>query len=57
MDVAASEFFKEEKKVYDLNFKVENNDGKQQVSAEGLTDVYRNFVEAAPMVHEPCQPC
>ena len=28
MDVAASEFWFEDKKVYDLNFKTENNDGK-----------------------------
>jgi len=29
MDVAASEFWKEEEKVYDLDFKTENNDGAQ----------------------------
>lgn len=28
MDVAASEFWVEDKKVYDLNFKTKNNDGK-----------------------------
>jgi enolase len=50
MDVAASEFWLEEKKVYDLNFKVENNDGKQQISGEQLTDVYRGFIENSPMV-------
>jgi len=50
MDVAASEFWLEGKKVYDLNFKVENNDGKQQISGEQLTDVYRGFIENSPMV-------
>lgn len=50
MDVAASEFYKEEKKVYDLNFKVDPNDGKQENSVEALTEVYRGFITNSPMV-------
>lgn len=50
MDVAASEFYLEEKKVYDLNFKQQPNDSKQQLSADSLLDVYRGFVDNSPMV-------
>jgi enolase len=50
MDVAASEFFLEEKKMYDLNFKEEKNDGKQQITAEALLEVYKGFINTSPMV-------
>jgi enolase len=50
MDVAASEFFLEEKKLYDLNFKVDPNDGKQQLTADALLEVYKGFIESSPMV-------
>merc|ERR1719262_1303266 len=36
MDVAASEFWLDAKKVYDLDFKTENNDGSQQKTGEEL---------------------
>jgi len=50
MDVAASEFWKEEEKVYDLDFKTENNDKTQHMSGEQLLDVYKDFVENYPMI-------
>merc|ERR1719231_2084329 len=50
MDVAASEFWLDEKKVYDLDFKTENNDGSMCKSGEALLDVYKDFVENYPMV-------
>jgi len=50
MDVAASEFWLDEKKVYDLDFKTENNDGSQCKDGEALTGLYKEFVEQYPMV-------
>ena len=51
MDVAASEFWLEEKKVYDLDFKTENNDASMCKTGEALfEDVYKDFVENYPMV-------
>merc|ERR1711988_1122224 len=50
MDVAASEFWKEDKKVYDLDFKTENNDGSQCKTGEELTAVYEDFVATYPMI-------
>jgi len=50
MDVAASEFWLDEKKVYDLDFKTDNNDGSQQKTGEALMGVYKEFVENYPMV-------
>merc|ERR1711998_389002 len=47
---AASEFWLTEKKVYDLDFKTENNDGSMCKSGEQLLDVYKDFVENYPMV-------
>ncbi|CAI8614770.1 unnamed protein product [Vicia faba] len=49
MDVAASEFYKEDKS-YDLNFKEENNDGSQKISGEALKDLYKSFVSEYPIV-------
>jgi len=34
MDVAASEFFLEKEKIYDLDFKTEKNDGTKKVNSE-----------------------
>jgi enolase len=34
MDVAASEFWNAEKKVYDLDFKTANNDGSKQLTGK-----------------------
>ncbi|XP_009764205.1 enolase-like [Nicotiana sylvestris] len=49
MDVAASEFFLEDKS-YDLNFKEENNDGSQKISGDQLKDLYKTFVSEYPIV-------
>ena len=50
MDVAASEFWKEEEKVYDLDFKTEDNDKSQCLSGEKLLEMYESFVQDYPMV-------
>ncbi|KAL4578760.1 hypothetical protein LXL04_014891 [Taraxacum kok-saghyz] len=50
MDVAASEFYAEKGKTYDLNFKEENNDGKAKISGEELKDLYKSFVSDYPIV-------
>eukprot|EP01083_Nonionella_stella_P021777 60298_1 len=49
MDVAASEFYTEDKK-YDLNFKEQPNDGSQKLSSSGLQEVYEGFIKDYPMV-------
>jgi len=48
MDVAASEFFKNGK--YDLDFKTENNDGKEVRSGEELAALYQEFVKEYPVI-------
>mmetsp|Transcript_11274 Transcript_11274/g.22772 ORF Transcript_11274/g.22772 Transcript_11274/m.22772 type:complete len:441 (-) Transcript_11274:503-1825(-) len=50
MDVAASEFWKEDKKVYDLDFKNENSDGSQCLDGDALRDLYKSFCDRYPMV-------
>mmetsp|Transcript_10955 Transcript_10955/g.19796 ORF Transcript_10955/g.19796 Transcript_10955/m.19796 type:complete len:441 (-) Transcript_10955:1167-2489(-) len=50
MDVAASEFFKADKNVYDLDFKNPNSDGTFEMSGEKLIELYRTFVDKYPMV-------
>jgi len=50
MDVAASEFWKDDKKVYDLDFKTEDNDGSQCLSGEALMALYKEFCEKYPMI-------
>ncbi|PWZ17650.1 Enolase 1 [Zea mays] len=50
MDVAASEFFSEKDKTYDLNFKEENNDGSNKISGDNLKDLYKSFVSEYPIV-------
>jgi len=50
MDVAASEFWKDDKKVYDLDFKTEGNDGSQCKSGEELLGVYEDFCANYPMI-------
>lgn len=50
MDVAASEFYKSEDKMYDLDFKTANNDGKHKKSGDALTNIYKEFCEKYPMV-------
>lgn len=50
MDVAASEFWKDDKKMYDLDFKTPANDGSQCLSGEALGEMYKDFVANFPMV-------
>lgn len=50
MDVAAAEFWKEDIKKYDLDFKTEDNDGSQVKSGEELLAIYEDFVANYPMV-------
>lgn len=49
MDVAASEFFTEDNQ-YDLNFKIQPNDGTQKVSSDELLKMYEGFCRDYPMV-------
>lgn len=50
MDVAASEFYLEDTKEYDLDFKTDNNDGKHRVDGANLQKVYEGFVKNYPIV-------
>lgn len=50
MDVAASEFYDEKERKYDLNFKEENNDGSQKISGDELIKLYESFVKGYPIV-------
>jgi enolase len=50
MDVAASEFYNDGDKTYDLNFKEENNDGSQKISGDALKDLYKSFTSEYPIV-------
>jgi enolase len=50
MDVAASEFYNDKDKTYDLNFKEESNDGSQKISGDQLKDVYKSFASEYPIV-------
>eukprot|EP00179_Madagascaria_erythrocladioides_P007357 CAMPEP_0198320728 /NCGR_PEP_ID=MMETSP1450-20131203/9600_1 /TAXON_ID=753684 ORGANISM="Madagascaria erythrocladiodes, Strain CCMP3234" /NCGR_SAMPLE_ID=MMETSP1450 /ASSEMBLY_ACC=CAM_ASM_001115 /LENGTH=440 /DNA_ID=CAMNT_0044024219 /DNA_START=57 /DNA_END=1379 /DNA_ORIENTATION=+ len=50
MDVAASEFWKDDKKVYDLDFKNPSNDGSFCKSGDELTNLYKDFCASFPMV-------
>ncbi|KAL2935436.1 Enolase 1 chloroplastic [Bienertia sinuspersici] len=49
MDVAASEFYTKEGN-YDLDFKKQPNDGSHVHTAEGLCDLYKEFVRDFPIV-------
>jgi enolase len=48
MDVAAAEFYTEG--IYDLNFKVQPNDGSQRLTGDQLADVYAGFAADFPLV-------
>jgi enolase len=53
MDVAASEFWNDEKKRYDLDFKSDNSDmpeNERFLTPIQLGDLYRSFVEKYPIV-------
>eukprot|EP00386_Alphamonas_edax_P006868 GDKI01022219.1.p2 GENE.GDKI01022219.1~~GDKI01022219.1.p2 ORF type:complete len:351 (+),score=160.02 GDKI01022219.1:463-1515(+) len=49
MDVAASEFFTEDK-CYDLNFKETPNDGSFKKTGEQMVELYKSFVKDFPIV-------
>nr|QWE91315.1 enolase [Placidida sp.] len=49
MDVAASEFFTEDK-MYDLKFKAKENDGSGKISGEALQAEYTRLAEKYPIV-------
>ncbi|KAM3318905.1 enolase 1, chloroplastic [Capsicum chacoense] len=49
MDVAASEFLTQDAK-YDLNFKNQPNDGAHVLGAQGLCELYKEFVKDFPIV-------
>jgi enolase len=49
MDVAASEFQTEDK-MYDLNFKVENNDGSGKKTPDEMVELYKTFCEKYPVI-------
>ncbi|KAH0471296.1 MAG: hypothetical protein KVP17_002698, partial [Porospora cf. gigantea B] len=50
MDVAASEFWKGDEKIYDLDFKTEDNDGTHKKSDDDLIEMYKEFCEKYPMI-------
>lgn len=50
MDVAASEFWNAEKKVYDLDFKTANNNGSKQLNGDKLGELYESFASSYPIV-------
>lgn len=50
MDVAASEFYKEESKQYDLDFKNTQSDKSKWLSGAQLGDSYRQFLKDYPIV-------
>lgn len=50
MDVAASEFYKGDAKVYDLLFKAKNNDGSGRLDGKALTRLYGEFCAKYPIV-------
>ena len=50
LDVAASEFFTSEDKMYDLDFKAPENDGSAKISGAALADIYKGWVEKYPIV-------
>lgn len=50
MDVAASEFYKEADKKYDLDFKNPQSDKSKWLSGDQLAELYRQFVKDYPIV-------
>lgn len=49
-DAAASEFYLEKEKVYDLDFKVPDNDKSQRKTGEELRNLYKDWCEKYPFV-------
>ena len=50
LDVASSEFYKEEEKKYDLDFKNPNSDPTKWITGKELGDMYHAMVEKYPIV-------
>lgn len=50
MDVASSEFYKEDAKKYDLDFKNPNSDPTKWLTYEQLADLYKKLAETYPIV-------
>jgi enolase len=50
MDVAASEFWDADAKVYDLKKWAKENDGKGKLDSSKLSDVYKGFLKNYPLV-------
>eukprot|EP00158_Paraphelidium_tribonemae_P008090 Partr_v1_DN28470_c0_g1_i1_m41289 putative enolase (EC 4.2.1.11) len=50
MDVAASEFYKEAEKKYDLDFKNPQSDPSKWLTGAQLADLYRGFIKDYPIV-------
>jgi enolase len=50
MDVAASEFYNEKDKLYDLNFKEDNNDGSSKLTGDNFIKLYESFVDEYPIL-------
>jgi len=50
MDVASSEFYKEEEKKYDLDFKNPDSDKSKWITYEQLADQYKKLAEKYPIV-------
>jgi enolase len=49
MDVASSEFYTEDK-MYDLNFKIQPNDGAQKITSAQLLEMYKDFCTKFPII-------
>jgi len=49
MDVAASEFYKGSKKMYDLDFKNPKEDDARLITGDQLADLYRSFIANYPV--------
>ncbi|KIW17576.1 enolase [Exophiala spinifera] len=50
MDVASSEFYKEDEKKYDLDFKNPDSDKSKWITYEELADLYKNLASKYPIV-------
>lgn len=50
MDVAASEFWKEEAKKYDLDFKNPQSDQSKWITSDQLADIYKEMAKRYPIV-------
>jgi enolase len=50
MDIAASEFYVEAEKKYDLDFKTKDNDGSQKKTAPELAALYKEYQAQYPIV-------